>query len=189
VGFDVAAASHLRYVRKVPWGGSLDRLVEELKAQNKKLTDEYFVIAPNALRLRRRMGEMRNGLYAYTPKSRRYSFHIESTPAYNWWLDQLSLFALGARAEAVRKWPRTFRGREFAELINFSDTDGRMGTELSVKLAHDFDSLEARARRHAKALRTDDPDGMSGDEWLTLYRQFARAFRLAAQKGAFSITS
>jgi hypothetical protein len=189
VGLDVAAASHLRYVRKVPWGGSLDRLVEELAAQNKKLSDEYFVVAPNALRHRRRMGAMRSGLYAYTRKSRRYAFHIDSTPGYNWWLNQLGLFALGAKAEAVRKWPRTFRGRPFVELINFSDSDGRIGTDFSSKLAGDFTSHEARARRHARTLRTDDPEGWSGDEWLAVYRDFARAFRIAAQKGALSITS
>jgi hypothetical protein len=146
----------------------------------------YFVLHPNDRYHRARLGGMKTGIYAYTPRSRKYGFRAGSYGGYNLWRDQLSRFALGVPAEDVWLEPRRYRGKPFAELIDFTDCDGRIGTTVAAKLAEDFATHAARARRFAATLPGADPNGWSPEEWLASYRDFARAFRLAAKDGALT---
>lgn len=64
----------------------------------------------------------------------------------------------------------------FRELIRFTDCDGSIGPRVAEKLARDFDNNEDAAVRFDEA---NDLDGW----WIRIYRDFQRAFRLAARGG------
>ena len=183
MGLDISAASHLKYVRPIPNGKAYDRLDEELQEKGKLLDEVYFMLAPNERVHRARLGGMKPGLYEYTSKTRRHDFRAGSYTWYNWWRDELSVFALNVEAEDVWMDPEDFAGRPFVELIDFTDCDGRIGTTVAAKLAADFTSHARKATRHSSGVTDpDNPD--AGEEWLQIYRDFARAFRLAAKDGA-----
>lgn len=63
----------------------------------------------------------------------------------------------------------------FAELINFSDCEGTIGTAVSAKLARDFAEFESKAKAHESDM---------GERFYTLYDEFRAAFEMAADAGA-----
>jgi hypothetical protein len=65
------------------------------------------------------------------------------------------------------------------ELINFTDCDGRIGTRLARKLAADFRAYAGKAEEFAATLDDDE-------SFISNYRDFTRAFELAAQEGALA---
>jgi hypothetical protein len=189
MGLDIFAASHLRYVRPVPRGKAFDRLEAELARKGKSIGDAYFLLSPNQACFRQRLSGMKPGLYAYTRATRRYSFRAGSYSGYNWWRNQLSLFIFGVDDATVWGSPRDFRGDPFVELINFTDCDGRIGTRVSAKLGEDFTTYARSARKHTPVpVESEDTQGWDEADqlryWRELYRDFGRAFRLAAKNGA-----
>jgi hypothetical protein len=62
----------------------------------------------------------------------------------------------------------------FSDLINFSDCQGVMGTEVCVKLARDFAEHEEAARAFS---------GERASEFLERYLDWKQAFELAAEGG------
>ena len=70
-------------------------------------------------------------------------------------------------------------GKAFQELINFSDCEGVIGTEVAEKLYNDFKSYHRKAVKFSKEL--NDPDW-----WIGRYRDWERAFKLAKNNGAVS---
>jgi hypothetical protein len=185
MGLDVFAASHLRYARPMPRRNAFDRLEAEVAGQGKSLDEVYFFFSANDASHRARLGGMKVGLYTYTRSSRRHSFRAGSYGYYNWWRNELSLFALGVAAETVWAAPRAYRARAFMELIDFTDCDGRIGTTVAAKLAADFTAYAKRATRHAATIVMDGVTD-AGADWLANYRDFARALRLAAKGGALT---
>lgn len=186
MGLDIFAVSHLKYVRSIPKGKGLGRLEQEVQDKGKEFFEVYFILSPNDPAHRARLTGMKPGLYEYTTKSRRHGFRAGSYSYYNWWRNELANFALGVDAEDVWFEPHMYRGQPFVELINFTDCDGRIGTTVAAKLAADFTSHTAKAKRFAATVThpdaPDDPD--TGTYWLQNFRDFATAFRLAAKDGA-----
>jgi hypothetical protein len=179
MGLDIPAASCLRYARPIPEGDEFDRLEEEADAQDKCLDELYFLLYPNDPDWEEHLSGMRPGLYEYTPATEQHSFRAGPYGGYNWWREHLSRFALGVKPNAVWENPRRFAGRPFAELINFTDCDGRIGTRLAAKLVADFRAQADRAAAYAATIE-------QGQSFLENYRDFARAFALAAQEGALA---
>jgi hypothetical protein len=185
MGLDIFAVSHLRYVRPMPRGKALERLEAEAEEQGKSLHEIYFFLSSNDSTHRARLGGMKVGLYARTKSSRSYGFRAGSYSGYNWWRNELSLFALDEEAEEVWVEPRRYRGKPFVELIDFTDCDGRIGTTVAAKLAADFTGYAKKAARHATTIVVEEnPD--AGTYWLETYRDFATALRLAAKDGALT---
>lgn len=189
MGLDILAVSHLRYARPIPRGRALEELERKLARQGKEVWDVYFMLYPNQACFRQRLAGMKAGLYTYTRATRRYSFRAGSYSGYNWWRNQLSYFIFGVDDATVWGSPHDFRGDPFVELINFTDCDGRIGTRVATKLAADFTSYAARARKWTPVpVESEDTAGWSKADqlsyWRELYRDFARAFRLAAKNGA-----
>jgi hypothetical protein len=185
MGLDVYAVSHLRYVRPIPRGKAMERLEAEAEAQGKSPGELYFFLSGNDSSHRARLGGMKVGLYAFTRSSRRHSFRAGSYSGYNWWRNELSLFALGEEDESVWVEPQSFRGKPFWELIDFTDCDGRIGTTVAAKLAADFTGYAKKAARYAGTITVEDyPE--AGANWLATYREFATALRLAAKDGALT---
>lgn len=179
MGLDIHAASHLAFARPMPEGEDFDSLEEEVNRQDKCLDEVYFLLYPNDPGWEAHLTGMEPGLYEYTPATEQCHFRVGSYSAYNWWREQLSRFALGVEPNTVWEDPDRFSGRPFVELINFTDCDGRIGTQLAAKLAADFRSHEDKATGFAAGL-----DG--GDGFLSVYREFAVAFEVAAQQGALA---
>lgn len=105
-----------------------------------------------------------------------YTFGAGSYLGYSAWRVELSRFALGCEPEQVWKAGDT-HGGPFVELINFTDCDGSIGPTVAAKLARDFAGHEERAVAFADSL------GAYGSRFADLYRDFRRAFELAARGG------
>src|SRR5262245_51471646 len=74
-------------------------------------------------------------------------FAAGSYSAYNDWREHLALMAHGVEAEHI--WQNPERYPAFRELIDFTDCDGTLGTEICQKLADDFHSYLAKAVAYA----------------------------------------
>jgi hypothetical protein len=177
MGLDIHAASHLRYSRPVPDHDEFDRLDREANSQGKCLNEVYFLLFPNDDDWEEHLAGMKPGVYEYTPATEQHDFRAGSYSGYNLWRDQLSQFALGVPASVVWHAPEQFAGRPFVELINFTDCDGRIGTQLAGKLAADF-------RTHADSAAKYAATAEDGEGFLENYHDFAHAFELAARDGA-----
>jgi hypothetical protein len=176
MGLDIHAASHLRYVGPIPQGEEFDRLEEQVNRDGKSLDMVYFLLWPNDPQWERHLAGTEPGLYEYTALSEQHSFRAGPYSYYNLWREHLCQFALGVKPSAVWEDPDRFAGSPFVELIDFTDCDGRIGARLAAKLAADFRAHAAKAEEFAATL-DDDQDFISN------YREFTRAFELAAQQG------
>lgn len=177
MGLDILAASHLRFLRPIPDDDELDRLEDDLAARNLYLSDVYFIIEPNLPEWRNHLAGREPGLYDYSPASEQHDFRAGSYSYYNEWRELLCRFALGVEPKTVWDNLARFAGGPFVELIHFTDCDGCIGPRVAAKLLADFRTHAARAEQFATLL----PDDI---DFLGNYRDFTRAFELAAQDGA-----
>jgi hypothetical protein len=183
MGLDIEATSKLVFARRLPTDAALEQLHAEFDARGEDLHEIYFVIHPNGRGHAARLRGTRTGLYTRAKGSRSHSFRAGSYSGYNWWRDQLARFAHGVPAEEIWHNPRRYRGGAFVELIDFSDCEGHFGALVSAKLEGDFVEYARKARPFSLTLNTaEEPN--SGGYWLEVYRDFARAFKLAADGGA-----
>lgn len=112
------------------------------------------------------------GVYEYGDK---FGFHPGAYSSYNEWRNELSLMALGVEARTV--WANPARYKPFVELINFSDCEGVLGTEVCRKLLQDFMDHQEKANSYQGA----DEDET---EWFVRkYHDWLRAFEYAADGG------
>lgn len=181
MGLDISAASKLTFVRRVPSIEALDKLYTEFSERKEPFP--YFVIHANGRAHASRLRGTRAGLYTYAKGSRGHSFRAGSYSGYGWWRDQLAHFAHNVPAEEIWHNPRRYRGGAFVELIDFSDCEGHFGALVSAKLCADFVEHARKARPFSLALNTAEEPNV-GAYWLEVYRDFARAFKLAADGGA-----
>ena len=109
-----------------------------------------------------------NGLYEYAEI---FTFRAGSYSGYNHWREQLTRLMLNTSPERIWESPDTFAGRPFVELIDFSDCEGTIGTTAARKLAKDFQDCQGHA------------DKVSDEYFQELYRQWRKAFEMAADEG------
>jgi hypothetical protein len=113
------------------------------------------------------------------------SFWSGAYSRYNRWREQLAKFA-GYPAEPYTQygntsmrcdaaaWAGKCEGMPFVELVNFSDCEGVIGSEVSAKLARDFAEWDERAKA-------------TGDEYFyAKFQEWRRCFEFAADRGAVS---
>jgi len=181
MGLDIEAASKLTFVRRLPTSAALDALHAEFDERGEEFP--YFVIHPNGRAHAVRLRGTRTGLYTRAKGSRSHSFRAGSYSGYGWWRDQLAHFAHGVPAEEIWHNPRRYRGGAFVELIDFSDCEGHFGALVSAKLCADFVEHTRKARPFSLTLNTTEEPNVDA-YWLEVYRDFARAFKLAADGGA-----
>ena len=99
-------------------------------------------------------------------------FRAGSYSGYNAWRAWLSNLVHGVEPKVL--WEdESYKGKDFYELINFTDCDGVIGPKTAAKLAGDFAQWQAKV----------DELGDKDDVWL--YRQFRHAFETAAFGGGF----
>ena len=101
-----------------------------------------------------------------------HRFRAGSYGGYNEWRNWLARLAGFKSAKEV--WDTNPATGPFIELINFADNEGVIGPLVSAKLAKDFSEYEPEAeQRDAGQLF-----------YLKLYREWRKAFELAANNGA-----
>jgi hypothetical protein len=183
MGLDIEAASKLTFAQPYRSRAALDKLFREYDARGEDLFEAYFVIFPNRSAHRARLRGTRTGLYTRAKGSRSHEFRAGSYSGYGWWRDQLAHFAHNVPAEEIWHNPRRYRGGAFVELIDFSDCEGHFGALVSAKLCADFVEHARKARPFSLTLNTAEEPNV-GAYWLEVYRDFARAFKLAADGGA-----
>lgn len=123
-----------------------------------------------------------------------FSFRAGSYGGYNWWRDVLS-----DSSEVILNNDRYRESlfektdaEAFMELIWFSDCEGFIGTETSKKLYNDFESLykpltrELLIHQHTKGQHPTmtfivDPEQTT--DFLSVYKDFMKAFKLASEVG------
>lgn len=111
-----------------------------------------------------------------------YEFRAGSYSGYNGWRDQLAKLAgypstdhpsphqKGESSHAAYVWKNHPEG-PFAELIDFADNEGTLGTKVCQKLLQDFKEFEAKAKQE------------DGYFWAK-YQEWTKAIELAADNGA-----
>jgi len=135
----------------------------------------------------------RDYLYESTSNSQHGSFGAGSYSGYNQWRNELAIMAGYNGAEEVwqdesfdsfkrfnlRKDKLDYiigdpveKVKPFYELINFSDAEGYIGSEVSKKLYQDFVDFDEKAKNHTEG-------------WFyRKYCEWKEAFRIASNNGA-----
>lgn len=113
-----------------------------------------------------------NGVYKINGEE--FDFRAGSYTGYNIWREQLSFMATGLNPRTIWNNPARYAGVPFFELINFSDSEGIIGSVVAAKLAVDFAAHQDKADRH--------PD----DYFRKKYAAWRKAFELAADGGMVS---
>jgi len=103
------------------------------------------------------------------------SYAIGAYEDYEEWREWLCRLMLGVRAEILFEKPARYAGNPFTRLIDFSDSEGWIGTTDCTVLAAAFQARSESARRSAAV--TQKPARFA------IYTQFTAAFALAASRG------
>lgn len=114
-----------------------------------------------------------------------FDFRAGSYSGYSAWREQLARLARYPHTSADDRYaeqyphataawtdPEETRGLPFWELINFTDCDGVLGTQVAAKLAQDFAALQSKADAH--------PD----EYFRTKYAAWRKACEMASDRGA-----
>jgi hypothetical protein len=105
-------------------------------------------------------------------------FRAGSYGGYNVWREQLAKLAGypakedydGHQKHSATVWHNPVAG-DFLEIINFSDCEGIIGSEISQKLAKDFEKYQNSANE------------LGDERFLDLYNTWREAFELASDNG------
>lgn len=104
------------------------------------------------------------GVYSYEDSM---GFRAGSYSWYNYWRNELSKMMLNVEASDVWNNPDRYKEMPFYELINFSDCEGVLGTQVCRDLAEDFETYLSIAVMHT-------------DEWFVdKYNNWLEAFKFA----------
>lgn len=133
MGLDISAYSKVKFVRQFSGWGDVD--FDTQVVINDVANQPFDGVAD----------DMKDGVYSFEDDM---SFGAGSYSGYNYWRNELSLFALGVEAKDVRDDYMAYEGRPFARMINFSDCEGIIGTEWCKKLANDFVEYEEKAKEY-----------------------------------------
>lgn len=113
-----------------------------------------------------------DGVIVYRINGEQMGFHAGSYSGYNRWREMLSEMAHGVSPRTIWESFDKWDDKPFVRLINFSDCEGVIGSDIAKVLAKDFADFQERADQHP-------------DDWFRVkYADWRRAFELAAQSGA-----
>lgn len=137
---------------------------------------EDYTIKSNNEHFEYHLGSLKNDqCYETTKDSKHGSFRAGSYSGYNFWRNQLSIMAGYPGVNYV--WDRfdtTKEMKPFYELINFSDCEGIIGSEISKKLYQDFVDFDEKAKNWEKHHLN----------FYNIYTKFREAFKVALDQGA-----
>ena len=82
--------------------------------------------------------DLSEGEYVESDDSIYRGFRAGSYSGYNRWRENLSMSIHGVMPSIIWNSPEKYAGKEFFEIINFSDCEGCFGPKFSAKLHADF---------------------------------------------------
>jgi len=139
MGLDILAISNLRLITPEV-KAALDRLPEISVGDEPTLTiTELSKEASHC-----RCTDMENGDYYRTEDSEEYDFRAGSYSSYGDFRREISETFLNSTPARVWSYPKSYEGHPFYELVDFSDCEGVLGTEVCAKLHKDF--VEGRGK-------------------------------------------
>lgn len=107
----------------------------------------------------------------------RFNFRAGSYSGYNYFRDQLCQSAHGITANEFFEKADEYKGKPFAELINFSDCEGFIGSITSAKLLKDFVEHESAFKDYVGSRGLDTYE-------IESYNNWRRGFEMASFAGA-----
>jgi hypothetical protein len=133
MGLDILAISKLRLMTPEV-KAALDRLPELSTDDEPVLTVTDRTKKEDCCRCL----DMTNGDYYKTAESEEYDFSAGSYSSYSDFRKEISETFLNSTPARVWSSPQSYQGQPFYELVDFSDCEGVIGTEVCAKLHKDF---------------------------------------------------
>lgn len=133
MGLDILAISKLRLMTPEV-KAALDRLPELFTEDDPVLTMTDRTKKEDCCRCL----DMANGDYYKTVESEEYDFRAGSYSSYGDFRREISETFLNSTPARVWSDPKPYEGQPFYELVDFSDCEGVLGTEVCAKLHKDF---------------------------------------------------
>ncbi len=121
------------------------------------------------------------GMYSYLDE---FGFRAGSYSGYNMWRTWLCRFARGMEADAFWKLPEPEKAGPFAELIDFADNEGLLGTPICAKLYEDF---KAQKSKIIAASRKGLENYSDANFFRGRYDDWMKAFKFASKDGAVQL--
>jgi hypothetical protein len=112
-----------------------------------------------------------------------FSFRAGSYSGYNHWREQLSLVFLGEYPRTIWDDPHSFNDKPFVELINFSDCEGILGTNVCQKLLSDFRTAVKDIKLLPGQAESLAIDNRELDYFIEKFYQWLKAFEYGADEG------
>lgn len=119
--------------------------------------------------------------YCLSTESETYHFSCGSYSSYNKFRNLLSLAVLGVKAETAWESGETYINSPLWDIINFSDCEGVIDTEICEKLLNEFKDNRDKFISYLKG--SDDIGEMDTEHYTETYDEFIKAFELGAKSG------
>lgn len=170
MGLDVTAVSRAEYIETIDieaWEDKYWQYENEPDGVKIEIANHWIEVYADRAR-----PIVQNGVYRITGDE--YSPWGAPYSAYGRWRNWLSETMLGVPASIVWQNEARYTGEPFYELINFSDCQGIIGTEVAAKLAADFAAHQEKADRFGQG---------DGGWYARKYADWRKAFDLASDGG------
>jgi hypothetical protein len=172
MGLDISAYNNIKFVSELPY---IPDSEDEIDWDS--VDDDLIVLHQNES-FPTHCSDLKDGVYGGNEV---HSFRAGSYSGYSLFRDFLSCTFLGIPSMEQYFHPTEIKNKPFYELVDFTDCDGVIGTELSAKLYKDFVDNEAE-------FLVKLSDNFRKTDWefkgfKRVYLDFKQAFELASNNG------
>lgn len=127
--------------------------------------------------------DLPEGRYSPSKEYRHHSFRAGSYSGYNRWRETLSLAIHGVMPSIIWDSPGEYKGKDFFEIINFSDCEGFMGPQVSKKLHSDFIKNREIFIQYLHSVHEKMEGSYSFNYDLRVYDDFTLSFEISKDSG------
>lgn len=124
--------------------------------------------------------DIEEGEYRDSDLCESHHFRAGSYSGYNYFRNLLCEIMHGVTAEELWEKPEVFEGKEFYNLINFSDCEGHFGPAVSKKLHEDF------IKHREKFIRGVEKKEPYEGYYTRVYDGFSLGFEIASKGGVLN---
>ena len=124
--------------------------------------------------------DIEEGEYKDSDLCESHHFRAGSYSGYNYFRNLLCEIMHGVTAKELWEKPEVFEGKEFYNLINFSDCEGHFGPEISKKLHGDFVNHREKFIKGVKGMEPYD------GYYTRVYDDFSIGFEIASKGGVLN---
>jgi len=128
--------------------------------------------------------DLTDGEYAESSDTIYHEFRAGSYSEYNRWRENLATSIHGVMPSIIWNSPEKYDGKEFIEIINFSDCEGFFGPKVSAKLYNDFAKNRDKFVSVMESRYGKDSGGFSESGYaIRIYDDFTKGFEIAKDSG------